>query len=127
MFVEGLQKYFQLGANLERMFPRLVDLTHLHLGLLARLRERQRESPIVSTIADILLEQFSSTHAYRLKSAYGMSYIFLFLQFKILMRCFLFKVNSVVDTGTQSTFTSIISNMTRDSGNLFDIVKLFHC
>lgn len=53
------------------MFPRLVDLTQLHLGLLARLRERQRESPIVTTIADILLEQFSSTHAYRLKSAYG--------------------------------------------------------
>lgn len=71
IFVEGLQKYFQFGPDLERMFPRLQDLTQLHLGLLSRLRERQRESPVVPTIADILLEQFSSTHAYRLKSAYG--------------------------------------------------------
>ncbi|XP_044263420.1 rho guanine nucleotide exchange factor 28 isoform X4 [Tribolium madens] len=71
VFVEGLQKYFQLGANVERMFPRLADLTELHLGLLARLRQRQRESPVVSTIADILLEQFSNTNASKLKSAYG--------------------------------------------------------
>lgn len=71
VFVEGLQKYFSLGPNVDRMFPRLADLIQMHLGLLARLRERQRESPIVTTIADILLEQFSSTHAYRLKSAYG--------------------------------------------------------
>lgn len=53
------------------MFPRLADLTQMHLGLLSKLRERQRESPVVSTIADILLEQFSGTHAYRLKSGYG--------------------------------------------------------
>lgn len=67
-----MQKYFQLGANLERMFPRLMDLTELHLGLLSRLRQRQRESPVVSSIADILLEQFSNHHAARLKSAYGL-------------------------------------------------------
>ncbi|CAH1109775.1 unnamed protein product [Psylliodes chrysocephalus] len=71
IFVDGLHKYFQLGPNLERMFPRLVDLTELHLGLLARLRQRQRESPIVSSIADILLETFSNSHASKLKSAYG--------------------------------------------------------
>lgn len=71
VFVEGLQKYFQLGPNLERMFPRLADLTCLHLELLSRLRERQREAPVVSTIADILLEQFSGGHAVNLKSAYG--------------------------------------------------------
>ncbi|XP_072387659.1 uncharacterized protein cyst isoform X2 [Diabrotica undecimpunctata] len=71
IFVEGLHKYFQLGPNLERMFPRLIDLTELHLGFLARLRQRQRESPVVSSIADILLETFSSNHAARLKSAYG--------------------------------------------------------
>lgn len=69
--MDGLQKYFNLGANLERMFPRLVDLTELHLALLSKLRERQRQAPIVSTIADILLEQFSDQHAARLKSAYG--------------------------------------------------------
>lgn len=75
IFVDGLHKYFQLGPNLERMFPRLVDLTELHLGLLARLRQRQRESPIVSSIADILLETFSNSHASKLKSAYGKSII----------------------------------------------------
>lgn len=69
--MDGLQKYFNLGPNLERMFPRLTDLTELHLELLSRLRHRQRESPIVSSIADILLEQFSKDHASKLKSAYG--------------------------------------------------------
>ncbi|KAF5307544.1 hypothetical protein FQR65_LT06900 [Abscondita terminalis] len=71
IFVDGLQKYFNLGPNLDRMFPRLVDLTELHLGFLLRLRQRQRESPIVPSIADILLEQFSASHALKLKSAYG--------------------------------------------------------
>lgn len=71
--MEGLQKYFNLGPNLERMFPRLMDLTELHLELLSRLRQRQRESPVVISIADILLEQFSKEHAARLKSAYGKS------------------------------------------------------
>lgn len=70
--MDGLQKYFQLGPSLERMFPRLADLTELHLALLHRLRQRQRESPVVSSIADILLEQFSDQHAMKLKSAYGM-------------------------------------------------------
>lgn len=59
------------------MFPRLLDLTELHLGLLSRLRQRQRENPVVSSIADILLEQFSDHHAAKLKSAYGNSIILL--------------------------------------------------
>ncbi|XP_030746560.1 rho guanine nucleotide exchange factor 2-like isoform X2 [Sitophilus oryzae] len=71
IFVEGISKYFNLGPNLERMFPRLADLTELHLGLLSRLRQRQRENAVVSSIADILLEQFSNIHASKLKSAYG--------------------------------------------------------
>ncbi|KRT83540.1 hypothetical protein AMK59_3321, partial [Oryctes borbonicus] len=70
-FVEGLQKYFQLGPNLERMFPRLNNLIEMHLGLLSKLRQRQKESPVVFSIADILLEQFSNSHAVKLKSAYG--------------------------------------------------------
>lgn len=53
------------------MFPRLHDLIELHLGLMSRLRQRQRENPIVSTIADILLEEFSNSRAAKLKSAYG--------------------------------------------------------
>lgn len=69
--MDGLQKYFNLGPNLERMFPRLNDLIELHLNLLSKLRERQKQSPIVTTIADILLDQFSGQHAAKLKSAYG--------------------------------------------------------
>lgn len=69
--MDGLQKYFNLGPNLERMFPRLLDLTELHLNFLSRLRRRQREAPIVYSIADILLEQFSTDHAVKLQSAYG--------------------------------------------------------
>ncbi|XP_017773485.1 PREDICTED: rho guanine nucleotide exchange factor 18-like isoform X2 [Nicrophorus vespilloides] len=71
IFVDGLQKYFHLGARLEHMFPRLADLIELHLGLLSRLRLRQREAPIVTTIADILLDEFSNIRATKLKSAYG--------------------------------------------------------
>ncbi|XP_065167145.1 rho guanine nucleotide exchange factor 18 isoform X2 [Atheta coriaria] len=71
IFMDGLQKYFNLGTNLERMFPRLNDLIDLHLNLLSRLRQRQREAPVVSSIADILLDEFSNPRAARLKSAYG--------------------------------------------------------
>ncbi|XP_050311680.1 rho guanine nucleotide exchange factor 18 isoform X2 [Anthonomus grandis grandis] len=71
IFVEGLQKYFNLGQNLERMFPRLADLTDLHLAFLSKLRQRQKENPVVSSIADILLELFSKDYAVKLKSAYG--------------------------------------------------------
>ncbi|XP_063922185.1 A-kinase anchor protein 13 isoform X3 [Zophobas morio] len=71
IFVDGLEKYFQLGNNIELMFPRLADLTEIHLELLTKLRQRQKESAVVSTIADILLGQFSNQNAVRLKSAYG--------------------------------------------------------
>lgn len=62
------------------MFPRLVDLIDLHLGFLSRLRQRQRESPIVSSIADILLAQFSTNFAVKLKSAYGIDLIIRILE-----------------------------------------------
>lgn len=65
-----------MGPGLERMFPRLADLIELHLGFLSRLRQRQKENFVVSTIADILLEQFSDQNALKLKSAYGISTIF---------------------------------------------------
>ncbi|XP_071444496.1 rho guanine nucleotide exchange factor 18 isoform X2 [Hetaerina americana] len=72
VFVEGLQKYFQLGSNVDRMFPRLLDLTEIHLGFLDMLRKRQRTGgPVIESIGDILLEQFSGEGASRLKSAYG--------------------------------------------------------
>jgi RhoGEF domain len=72
VFVDGLQKYFQLGNVLDRMFPRLHDLTEIHLSFLHKLRERQKSStPTIDSIADILLEQFSGAEAEKLKSAYG--------------------------------------------------------
>lgn len=71
IFVDGLQKYFNFGQNLERMFPRLADLTDLHLEFLSKLRHRQKERIVVRSIADILLEQFSSAQAIRWQSAYG--------------------------------------------------------
>jgi A-kinase anchor protein 13 len=69
--VEGLQRHFQLGKDLERMFPRLMDLTEIHLSFLQQLRQRQRMAPVVDTVSDILLEQFSGSSAQKLKSAYG--------------------------------------------------------
>ncbi|XP_055603247.1 rho guanine nucleotide exchange factor 18 isoform X2 [Uranotaenia lowii] len=70
VFVESLQKHFN-HLNLERMFPRLLDLTELHTGFLKKLRLKQRENAIVDSIADILLDFFSSMSAQKLKSAYG--------------------------------------------------------
>ncbi|XP_065336982.1 rho guanine nucleotide exchange factor 18 isoform X4 [Cloeon dipterum] len=72
VFVEGMQKYFQLGNLVDRMFPRLMDLTEIHLSFLHKLRERQKSSaPVIDSIADIILEQFSGAEAAKLKSAYG--------------------------------------------------------
>ncbi|KAG7206339.1 hypothetical protein KM043_003710 [Ampulex compressa] len=72
IFAEGLRRHFRLGQpDLERMFPRLRDLIDIHLRFLQKLRKRQNASPVVPTIADILIEQFSGENAQRMKSAYG--------------------------------------------------------
>ncbi|GLH14223.1 uncharacterized protein GBIM_18605 [Gryllus bimaculatus] len=71
VFVDGLQKHFSLGKDLDRMFPRLTDLTEIHLSFLFKLRQRQKTAPIVATICDVLIEQFSGANAHKLKSAYG--------------------------------------------------------
>ncbi|KAK9496508.1 hypothetical protein O3M35_013205 [Rhynocoris fuscipes] len=71
VFVEGLKKYLQLGVIVERMFPRLMELTAIHLGFLHELRVRQREAPVIEKVGDILLEQFSGDSAVKLKSVYG--------------------------------------------------------
>ncbi|XP_043500724.1 rho guanine nucleotide exchange factor 28 isoform X2 [Polistes fuscatus] len=72
IFVEGLRRHFRLGQpNLERMFPRLRDLIDIHLKFLQKLRKCQNANPVVPTIADILVEQFSGENSQRMKSAYG--------------------------------------------------------
>lgn len=70
VFVESLQRHFS-HLNLERLFPRLQELTDLHSGFLRNLRIKQNEKPIVDSVADILLDFFSGESALRLKNAYG--------------------------------------------------------
>ena len=69
--MDGLKQRFQLDPNLHRMFPRLSELTEIHLKFLYDLRKRQREASVVETISDILLEQFSGHAADKLKTVYG--------------------------------------------------------
>ena len=72
IFAEGLRRHFRLGQpHLERMFPRLRDLIDIHLRFLQKLRKRQSANPVVPTIVDILVDQFSGENAQRMKSAYG--------------------------------------------------------
>ncbi|XP_078049020.1 rho guanine nucleotide exchange factor 18 cysts isoform X2 [Augochlora pura] len=72
IFAEGLRRHFRFGQpDLERMFPRLRDLIDIHLRFLQKLRKRQNANPVVPTIADILVDQFASENAQRMKSAYG--------------------------------------------------------
>ncbi|XP_055379547.1 rho guanine nucleotide exchange factor 18 isoform X2 [Condylostylus longicornis] len=70
IFVESIQRHFS-RLNIERLFPRLSELTELHTTFLKKLRQKQRENAVVDSIADILLDFLSSTSAQRLKSAYG--------------------------------------------------------
>ncbi|XP_072750985.1 uncharacterized protein Cyst isoform X4 [Anoplolepis gracilipes] len=72
IFAEGLRRHFRFDQpHLERIFPRLRDLIDIHLRFLQKLRKRQNANPVVSTIVDILVEQFSGDNAQRMKSAYG--------------------------------------------------------
>ncbi|XP_033224270.1 rho guanine nucleotide exchange factor 2 isoform X2 [Belonocnema kinseyi] len=72
IFVEGLRHHFQMTTTvIDRMFPRLRDLIEIHLRFLLKLRRRQNTNAVVPTIADILIDQFSSENAFRMKSTYG--------------------------------------------------------
>lgn len=53
------------------MFPRLAELTEIHLKFLRNLRKKQKEATVVDSISDILLEQFSGHAAEQLKTVYG--------------------------------------------------------
>lgn len=72
IFVEGLRRHFNLDPSvLERMFPRLQDLIEIHFQFLSKLRQRQAANPVVNSIADILIEQFSYENSMHMKRAYG--------------------------------------------------------
>lgn len=70
VFLASLRQHFG-HLNFERLFPRLDELIDLHTGFLRRLRQRQRERPLVDSVADILIEFFSGRSAQRLVAAYA--------------------------------------------------------
>ncbi|XP_017152253.2 rho guanine nucleotide exchange factor 18 [Drosophila miranda] len=70
VFVESLERHFP-ALNLNSMFPRLQQLTDLHTCFLRHLRQKQREQPVVDSIADNLLDFFSLEQAQCLRLAYG--------------------------------------------------------
>lgn len=57
--------------TVDRIFPCLEELIDYHLQFLRRLRQRQRQEAIVSTIEDILRIQFSGLLGDQLRSLYG--------------------------------------------------------
>jgi len=60
IFVEGMYKYLNLSKDIiDRIFPCIDQLIDIHFRLLEELRIRQNEQPVMSTLADILLRQFS--------------------------------------------------------------------
>ncbi|XP_067622138.1 rho guanine nucleotide exchange factor 18 [Eurosta solidaginis] len=70
IFVESLQRHFP-SLNINNMFPRLSELTELHISFLKKLRQKQREQYVVGSIADILLDFFSLDKAQHLRLSYG--------------------------------------------------------
>lgn len=70
VFVESIERYFP-SLNLNKMFPRLTELTELHTCFLRKLRQKQREQHVVDSIADVLLDFFSLEKAQHLRLAYG--------------------------------------------------------
>ncbi|XP_060807889.1 rho guanine nucleotide exchange factor 2 isoform X2 [Amyelois transitella] len=72
MFVAGMMRFSGVSASqVSRMFPRVDELWSLHAELLGKLRNRQRASTTVTSVADILAETFAPPAMIKLKSAYG--------------------------------------------------------
>ena len=60
IFVEGMYKYLNLSKEVvDRIFPCIDKMIEIHMAFLEELRIRQNEQSVVSTIADILVRQFS--------------------------------------------------------------------
>ncbi|XP_075878948.1 rho guanine nucleotide exchange factor 18 isoform X6 [Nelusetta ayraudi] len=80
VYVRELRENLQLDLEKQEcIFPRLESLLELHTHFLSRLKERQRESLLspgdrnytISTVADILIAQFSGEIGERMKNSYG--------------------------------------------------------
>ncbi|XP_031637326.1 rho guanine nucleotide exchange factor 18 isoform X3 [Contarinia nasturtii] len=69
VFVESLERHFN-QLNRDRLFPRLADLTDLHTGFLKKLRQKQKKSYVIDSIADQMIDFFSN-QSEKLISAYG--------------------------------------------------------
>lgn len=70
IFVEGIQRHVD-SVHTEKLFPRLDELIELHTMFLRNLRTKQQYNYIIDSIADIILEFFSSDSASQLKNVYG--------------------------------------------------------
>ncbi|KAI9556440.1 hypothetical protein GHT06_016228 [Daphnia sinensis] len=72
IFAEGMRREMRFTSEtVDRIFPCLEELIEYHLQFLRRLRQRQRQESIVSTIEDILRIQFSGMLGDQLRSLYG--------------------------------------------------------
>lgn len=69
VFVDSLERNFP-SRTVDRLFPRLTDLTALHTAFLHRLRVKQKENYVVDSIADLMIDFFAN-QANSLISAYG--------------------------------------------------------
>ena len=55
-----MYKFLNMNKEIvDRIFPCLDMLIQIHFKFLEQLRRRQNEGPVVNSIADILLEQFT--------------------------------------------------------------------
>ncbi|GAB6032395.1 hypothetical protein CHUAL_011033 [Chamberlinius hualienensis] len=73
VFVQGMLRDLHMRQDLvERLFPRLDLLIELHSAFLKKLRERQKQDPIINTICDILQIQFQGKIAQQMSEAYGL-------------------------------------------------------
>lgn len=62
IFVEGMSRYLDVKREIiDQMFPCLDQLIEIHFQFLEELRIRQNEQPLMVSIADIILREFSGT------------------------------------------------------------------
>ncbi|KAJ8263112.1 hypothetical protein COCON_G00155690 [Conger conger] len=80
IFRKGMKEELQLDPHtVDRIFPCLDELCHIHRGFLCSMKERRQSSTqeegsrnfLIHRIGDILLQQFSDDNAARMKQVYG--------------------------------------------------------